>query len=154
MSDKNKTDGDSGLKKKWNHKTHKKMDLDCIILKYPNSERKTNGCSPSDVACNVNTCKCKRALAFSMKTQKGRIRWWEGLDHTNGHMCHRRSYKANSLCGINAACFVYKHIKCIEHVRAEAKPRASEMASNRSSLGCADTRPSTPCFGPYLSLGF
>lgn len=48
------------------------MDLDCIILnKVPKLRKKKNGCSPSNVAYNVNTCKCGYTLTFSMKTQKG-----------------------------------------------------------------------------------
>lgn len=35
------------------------------------TQKEKNGCSPSDVAYNVNTCKCGYSLTFSMKTQKG-----------------------------------------------------------------------------------
>lgn len=34
-------------------------------------EKKKKGSSPSDVAYNVNTCKCRYTLTFSKKTQKG-----------------------------------------------------------------------------------
>lgn len=72
MSDKNKTDDDSGLKKINKITNLQEKGLRLYNLKQSTrTQKEKNGCSPSDVAYNVNTCKCGYTLTFSIKTQKG-----------------------------------------------------------------------------------